>query len=1065
MAGGSTNPYSLASLTSGGAASKASSAASNPFSLSSITSGPAPKKKGGFFNLPGISTLTQLGAHALSTAATALNQPQQVVTHLVAGDLPGAGKALGRTAINTLPTSLVGLKLPYASKAFGDPNKERLTFTEALAKDGFTGLKTLKAGPVGPVTRFLAETATDPVSYVTGGISAPAKAALKDVAEAGGADLAKAITERGVRGLTKEEAARFSTALGERAPALTKTLDKAPGGLKIGLPGGPKATVPGTSGAGTALREATGRGIQRLSTGTADLVGGALGERAPRLATALDTAAMSAQEHVVNPVLSTVNRTGRLLSNVKRVEGAFTDAGVDAAVVPEAASLVRKAEQAAVAEVGTTVAKHGSELRAAIKLLRPPEDAVAKFLVSGGKEGLEKFPEFAKAVAPILERTGAFQTALTGVSSRLAGAGTREAAAEAVLKPAVVERLQREVVPLLREQGIPEDVIAQITERGATRVIPKAPELRTGLSKAVDVAPGQIAPKAVLPGLTSAAAPRAVPETEALIAKALRNPEVADAVRQLSGRGSSMSKELIAAMTKDGVSRPEQFAEVGQYLLGRGGLESAPTVRAVLDKLPSTLEAARAGRDALGIVPDAVTKALAESRTPMDAVMNLAVRGSQKDAERALEHTILNSGFDEKTVSALRTEIQKAVKSISDEDMNKFVRGWEKAVSFWRRGAVRSPGFHIRNIAGNTWVNLARGTGIGRYFDAAKIQLAIRETAGNSAFREDIAKLGLDGALEKHLPADSLRTLYDAQANGVFSSNFFHTDLRHAGLAANLREDVRAGVGAKIRHPVDSFLHPLQVFGESAEDWARFANYLQGIHDGLSPKSAADMVRRYLFDYQDLTPFERHGLKNVVPFYTFMRKNTPLQFAELIQQPGKFSTLFHARQELDPQNRLPETSGEAAFKAVQPLTSAAEGHFGEAARGLGSLPGGPAGIPRTLLENSLGVSNFTGRSMAPQGRGANLLSSLSPGAAQAKKLLSGTTPQRVSILTGIQQPTSANTAGGAAAPKPAAKKVAKPKIKKAAKPRKPRKVKIRATRKPVRRAKVRLTRPRPRIGP
>lgn len=1051
----SANPYSYAAMSGGSSTPSSSTPSStNPFSLLSLTSGASkPKKKSGIFGVPGIGTLTQLGLHALGTAATALNQPQQIITHLVAGDVAGAGRAAGRTAANAInPLSVVGVKLP-GQKALGDPEKDRLTLTEALAKDGFTGLKTLKAGPVGPLARFAAETASDPLSYVTFGAAGPAKAALKEVGQVAGEDIAKAVAEKGVRGLTKEEAAHFTETLGERAPALAKTLDKAPGGMKIGVPFGPKATLPGTPGASTALREAAGRGIQRLATGTADLAGGTLGEKAPRLASALDQAAMGAQEHVVNPVLNTADRAGRLFSNVKRIEGALKDAGVADEVATKAASLVRRAEQEAVAEVGSTVSKNGSELRAALQMAKPPEDAIAKFLVTGGKDGLEKFPEMAQAIRPILERTGAFQTALTGVSSRLAKAGTREAAAEAVLKPALVEKLQREVVPMLREHGLPEDVLQQVIERGPTKAIPSAPELKTALARGVKPDGSSLGFSA----LKTAAAEKEVAPASAELAAALRNPEIATAMRQTTGRGSSLAKELVSAFTKDGITRPKQFSEVAGYLVGKGGLENAPAVRAVLDKLPSAVGAARVGQDALGPVPDAVVKALAESKTPIDAVMNLAVRGAQKDAERALEHSILNSGLDEKVVSAMKEEIRKAVRVISDEDMSKFLRGWEKAVGLWRRGAVQSPGFHIRNIVGNTWVNFLRGVRIPQYLAAAKDQLAIREVAGNSAFREDIAKLGMDGALEKHIAPESLTNLRNAQRTGIFSSNFFQTDVAHSGLRQGLEH---------AKHPLDTLLRPLQVFGSSAEDWARYANYLQGIEEGLSPEGAASLVRRYLFDYQDLTPFERHGLKNVIPFYTFMRKNVPLQLSELVQQPGKFEALFHARQELDKGNRIPETSGEAAFKSLQPITSAVRGDYSGAARGLVGMPGGPAGLPRVALENSLGVSNYTGRTMAPQGKGSNLLSGISPGAAQVKKLLDGTTAQRTSILTGVQQPTSANTAGAQAKPK--AKKPTTT-IKKVPKPKKVKigrtahKSKVRFGRRAPTRSRVRITRSRPRI--
>jgi hypothetical protein len=49
------------------------------------------------------------------------------------------------------------------------------------------------------------------------------------------------------------------------------------------------------------------------------------------------------------------------------------------------------------------------------------------------------------------------------------------------------------------------------------------------------------------------------------------------------------------------------------------------------------------------------------------------------------------------------------------------------------------------------------------------------------------------------------------------------------------------------------------------------------------------------FDYADLSQFERRIMKNILPFYTWMRNNVPLQFNALFSQPGKFNRLIYAQ--------------------------------------------------------------------------------------------------------------------------------------------------------------------------
>ena len=60
---------------------------------------------------------------------------------------------------------------------------------------------------------------------------------------------------------------------------------------------------------------------------------------------------------------------------------------------------------------------------------------------------------------------------------------------------------------------------------------------------------------------------------------------------------------------------------------------------------------------------------------------------------------------------------------------------------------------------------------------------------------------------------------------------------------------------------------------------------------GMNADEAAESVRRFLFDYGELTPFERDYMKTVIPFYTWMRKNIPLQFQQIFENPERYSAV------------------------------------------------------------------------------------------------------------------------------------------------------------------------------
>ena len=94
----------------------------------------------------------------------------------------------------------------------------------------------------------------------------------------------------------------------------------------------------------------------------------------------------------------------------------------------------------------------------------------------------------------------------------------------------------------------------------------------------------------------------------------------------------------------------------------------------------------------------------------------------------------------------------------------------------------------------------------------------------------------------------------------------------------------QSGIGDRT---VDQFI-PVQAgreLGAHVENSARTAQYLGLIRSGWHPDEAANVVRKFQFDYGDLSQFEKQVMKRAFPFYTFTRKNLPLQLSLLRENP------------------------------------------------------------------------------------------------------------------------------------------------------------------------------------
>ena len=79
--------------------------------------------------------------------------------------------------------------------------------------------------------------------------------------------------------------------------------------------------------------------------------------------------------------------------------------------------------------------------------------------------------------------------------------------------------------------------------------------------------------------------------------------------------------------------------------------------------------------------------------------------------------------------------------------------------------------------------------------------------------------------------------------------------------------------------------------GDFIETWTRLAHYLDARRNGMDKLGAALEVRKFHVDYKDLTRFEREKLRNIIPYYTYMRKNFPMQVKLLVERQNKINII------------------------------------------------------------------------------------------------------------------------------------------------------------------------------
>jgi hypothetical protein len=272
---------------------------------------------------------------------------------------------------------------------------------------------------------------------------------------------------------------------------------------------------------------------------------------------------------------------------------------------------------------------------------------------------------------------------------------------------------------------------------------------------------------------------------------------------------------------------------------------------------------------------------------------------------------VKNDGTWHALPKAIVDDLDSAQKFFSNnESFNNLVESFQRWQGLWKGGALFSLGYHMRNMWSNGFNNAVGGITDPRLYKQA-LDLQVANGQMSRRFLSGSEREAVKTATQADL--DLFRRLrgYNVVGRGQIGVEI--------GTSATGRPTGSIpGIPGKVLGS-----RPMRAnrqFGEAIEDNARIAHFigtkkkiwtkekgLLGV-DKIPEKhqrriaaykrqvdvgdmsdeelyaelQAAASVKKYLFDYEDLTPFERDVMKSVIPFYTWMRKNIPLQIESML---------------------------------------------------------------------------------------------------------------------------------------------------------------------------------------
>lgn len=492
-------------------------------------------------------------------------------------------------------------------------------------------------------------------------------------------------------------------------------------------------------------------------------------------------------------------------------------------------------------------------------------------------------------------------------------------------------------------------------------------------------------------------------------------PKVAGRKGSDLAQGGSLERRRIRP--EDTLAELEENPDVLRLKRDRGLEEGAE----LYERNPVISVAAR-GATAYGAVAEAQTyRALANVATDAgEPLMVVASRGDDV-ARRTAAAKAKRLGYEAIELSDAADVVAWAPADVASElgrmrDVvfnDDSMQAWTNFVDRWQRvwkSSATVPitsgfGFITRNVQGNLFNNFIRGVSDPLTY-AEALRLQVYEYKAGRIMREE--GVGWEDAIDRVLadagrvddPTEGARRIFTgrgrekavlrkARDNGVFSQGFYTADLNDDVLdrLASTSRGKRIRQNLNPISPEGIIVRTGAGMNEMAEHNARLAHFIDKFDKLGNATDAMRSVKETLFDYSDLTAFERNKLRRINGFYTWTRKNVPLQFRALKEAPARVNRVATAEQRL-----LTEEGGEgqpdtaysnfALAGGQGPLGSSLPGFI----RGAGGSKGALIGVEtptEAMVETILPVVQLaamaapgTQRNLEPLGGGGNYLDRL-----------------------------------------------------------------------------------------
>lgn len=253
------------------------------------------------------------------------------------------------------------------------------------------------------------------------------------------------------------------------------------------------------------------------------------------------------------------------------------------------------------------------------------------------------------------------------------------------------------------------------------------------------------------------------------------------------------------------------------------------------------------------------------------------------------------NGLGLKKGDYLHKEVFEALKKTDGIFTDKGVDNWlskaESIQNIWKTLVTSAvPSHYINNFIGNVFNNSLAGVKLGDYKDSVAILKRFKNNKMTVHDMDIITEAFQNGILHTGSTADFTKA----------------TEELGSGKLAKAEKWVRDNA-------YTSFMR--KNGGERVDNMTRLALFVHGKKTTGDVGQAAEMVRKHLFNYHEMTQADR-TMRVFIPFWNWMKNNIPLQIEKLAQQPRFYQTYQRLKNNSqgDDKAAMPDWMSEAYLK-------------------------------------------------------------------------------------------------------------------------------------------------------